>query len=493
MHARDTNILVVVLDTVRARNLSCYGYERKTTPFLESFADTGIKFEYAYAPSRFTTPSHASLFTGAYPSVHQTDEENRRLTPDLPTLAEELSDAGYETVGFSNNIRVSEIFGYDRGFEYWEDNGAGRGEPLEGAIPVANIRSAVEDYDAFPRKATAALRYCYEENGSLTKTVYNWVNRKLQEKNILSRKDNGASDTVSFVDNFLIERDQERPFFAFLNLMEGHTPFAAPDEFQYKYVDKAESNTWEDLSAFYTNEAENQEERLSELVGQYDGAIRYLDSVVERLVSLLESRNLREETTIIITSDHGESFGEHGHYGHAMGLYNELTHVPLLIDPAAEVESSVIEEPVSIQWLMPTLLNQLSIPLPNQCVDANLFDGSNDRPVLGHASVGAVPGRFSSSDYEVNIQKYLDVEMCVSDGYKLLNYPEVRKCEIFDIDDETEGSPLTSETDPIRERLLDLRKEELKQFRTGRRSDIDDRPSIDNQTRDMLSELGYVD
>lgn len=101
------NVVMIVLDTVRARNLSCYGHERKTTPNLEDMDLT--QFNNAFSPAHATVPSHASLFTGSYRSVHQTTSENKILNPDLPTLAERLSANGYRTLGFSNNIHVSSL------------------------------------------------------------------------------------------------------------------------------------------------------------------------------------------------------------------------------------------------------------------------------------------------------------------------------------------------------------------------------------------------
>jgi len=124
------NIVFVVLDAVRAQNLSLYGHTRETTPFLESLTDESVLYEHAYSPANWTPASHGSMFTGTYPWVHGTGFSSNVLHPNLPTLAECLSEVGYRTLAFSNNVRVSPTFGFDRGFDKFAFNQRAYGEPL---------------------------------------------------------------------------------------------------------------------------------------------------------------------------------------------------------------------------------------------------------------------------------------------------------------------------------------------------------------------------
>ena len=215
MGSAQPNIVCVVLDTVRAKNLSAYGYSRETTPFLEQFGDEANTYRRAYAPAPWTTPSHASIFTGTYRITHQTDRSLERLTPDLPTLAELLADSGYHTVGFSNNAHVSPRFDFDRGFDRFEFNYNSYNEPFEDGVSISELRTQTGD-GSFPRKATEAVRHIRNQDGSLPKTAFNWIYRKASEADMISNHDRGAASTNQFVKRYLRNADEE-PFFMYLN------------------------------------------------------------------------------------------------------------------------------------------------------------------------------------------------------------------------------------------------------------------------------------
>ena len=288
------NIVIVMLDTVRAMNLSCYGYERPTTPFLDALCEESILYRNAFAPAIWTIPSHASLFTGAYPSSHGALNLSRVLDGDLMTLAELLGVSGYETVMYSNNLFLyRNEFGLSRGFER-----------VEG--------------ERFP--------------GSLLRKLYMNAGQSLR-----GMRDRGGAATNFFVERFLSERSaSSRPFLLFTNYMEAHAPYKqVPRKFMRKFVPKdlrkkvPEVN--QDRQKYLTRSIEMSEEDFRILKGLYDAQIAYLDGLVGHLLGLLKRYDALENTILFIISDHGDLIGEHDLVHHSYCLYEEVIRVPMIV------------------------------------------------------------------------------------------------------------------------------------------------------------------
>lgn len=476
------NILLIVLDTVRAKNLSVYGYDRDTTPFFEEFSEQSITYERAYSPAPWTTPSHASMFTGTYVAEHQTDRDNERLTPDFPTLAELLGKHGYETVGFSNNAHVSPDFEFDRGFDTFVFNGESYNEPLDGGVSVSQIRSNVED-GPFHRQAAEAVRYVRENDGSLTKTGLNWLYRKGVEAGIFSSSDRGATSTNLFVEEFLDDRSDE-PFFMFLNYMEGHAPYQAPDRYQYRYNEDPSVSDWWPQEKYFAQQADDQERKVSDLLDQYDGCIRYLDAMLEELVETLKRRDCLDDTLIVVTSDHGEAFGEWGLYEHKAGVYNELTRVPLFIK-TTEQRSELRDEPVSCRWLFPTLLRAGGVSVPDHAVDADLLS-QDRRPVVAESE--GLP--YGDDVFESSLpRKFASPHQGYVDGtQKLIRY-ETDDVELYDLEDESADAAI--EDDDRKAQLCERLEAILPDRNRTARSDADREVEIADETLEHLHELGY--
>lgn len=476
------NVVLVVLDTVRARNLSCYGYERRTTPFLEGFARENVVAERAYAPSEWTPTSHASLFTGSYPWVHQTGRESNRLAPGMTTLAGTLSEVGYETVGFSNNTYVSPTFDFDRGFDTFEFNSAAFGEPFDDGVPVQEIRKHVDG--AKRMQVLGALEYVHESDGSLVPTFGNWLYKKAFDLGVVTPSDSGSEQALEFVDRWLQGRKSGQPFFLFLNLMEGHTPYQAPGKHRDRFDPPTDRVGWEDLGGFYSGNVENQDGELMSLLDRYDGSISYLDSVLRRLSTLLAERNAIDDTMVIITGDHGEHFGEHDLYGHVAGLYNELIRVPLLVR-TPNGRSDEISEPVSIQWLMPTVLKLAGAQLPEHCVDTSLF-ADETPPVFAETR---------PLELEVQIPREVSrleskARACIQDGCKLVTAVDGTYHELYEIDDLSESDDVSS----ARSETVEEYREQLSQkVRSSNPVSHEDDIAMDEGTREQLERLGYLE
>ncbi len=473
-----------MLDTVRARNLSCYGYHRQTTPFLTDFASDNTLFENAFSPAEWTPTSHASIFTGTYPWVHQTGRKSSKLHPQLETLAEVLQSDGYETVGFSSNTYISPVFEFDRGFDTFLFNSSAFGEPFSDGVPIQQMRQSI-DSATFPGEAWQALKYIRNNDGSLVQTFGNWIVKKLNKRGVFSQADSGAQKANSFVRDWLRRRDDDQPFFLFINYMEGHTPYQAPDQYLADFGDPSDDRGWESLDRFFADTDGDLDPTASRLQDLYDGSISYLDAQLRELTESIDEY-ADDETLIIITGDHGEAFGEHDIYGHTAGLYNEITRVPLLIrDPARKKETS--SEPVSIQWIMPTLLERIGLSLPEYCVDASLFESSNP-PVVGDTK---------ALDLSVDIPDSIGhltqpARFCVDDEWKLISGVDSDYSELYMISDEEETEDCFSRYPDRVSEYRNRLSAEIERFPDLSES-YSGQVSIDSETSQQLKELGYVE
>ena len=317
---RDTpNILLLVLDTVRGQNLSLYGYPWPTTPALVRRAGESTVFDQAVASAPWTLPSHGTLFTGEVSSRLHGDFLHP-VHPDGFTLAEVLRSRGYRTAGFvANLLYTSDESGLARGFTDYDDYQISRRavmlhSPLMQTAVVQRLLASRS-----PTQAWQAIRKFSLGRSALPADAFR------------------PADQI--VDAFLDWQTglEGRPFFAFLNFFDAHVPYRSPAEYQ----------------ARFTNVAGTQR--------RYDAAIAYLDAEVDRLLSELELRGILDQTVVIVTSDHGELFGEHGLKGHSNGLYSPLVRVPLLIRYPARVAAGVrVSAAVSLRDVPATVLDLIS-------------------------------------------------------------------------------------------------------------------------------------
>lgn len=291
------NVLLIILDTVRAANLGVYGHERPTTPRLEEFASEGLTFERALSPSPWTLPAHATLFTGRYPN----ELAGGWLVPldgARPTLAEAFRDAGYETAGFVANLfYTARESGLARGFGQYEDYR----DTWEQVYLSSNLAQRLRQIGRQPNPR----RLNHEKPGPLV--------------------------TASFLE--WLDAAPDRPFFAFLNYFDAHQPYRFTDELAARF---GGGRT---------------------LADRYDAAIAYLDEELGSLFDELRERGVLERTIVVVTSDHGEHLGDHGLTGHGNSLYMPLLHVPLIIRYPSRVRAGRVPAPVSLRDVPATILD----------------------------------------------------------------------------------------------------------------------------------------
>ena len=332
------SVLLLILDTVRAAELSLYGYGRPTTPELERWAERGTVFERAFSAASWTLPSHASIFTGQ-PEFALDATNWDRLGPDWPMLAEVLHGRGYGTAAFvANADYVGWDSGLTRGFEHYDD------------YPVS-LRTAVS--------ATSLGRVIYP-------ALHRILPKRLQRWDYLPHPVQYRS-AARIADAFLSRLDDRpgTPFFAFLNFMDAHGPYTPPDSFLHRY----QSPMPRPVSPYVF--IENPPVRLTPTdlrpkQDKYDGSIAYLDAELGRLFRELERRGMLENTLVVLTADHGDEFAEHGFMGHGNTLYRLSVHVPLVLwFPGRIPAGRRVASPVSLQNLAATVLD-LAAPGPGR-------------------------------------------------------------------------------------------------------------------------------
>jgi len=324
------NVLLVVMDTVRSDRLSLHGYGRKTTVNLDRLAPRAIRFDQARSTAPWTLPSHVSMFTGLWP--HQAAVgEDRPLGASHSTLAEFLAARGYLTAGFvANTYFCNSWYGLGRGFAHYED---------------------FYDEDLVV-SVTETLR-----SSSLGRCLVRLVNLPLGGDR---RRKDAARINRDFLD-WLSEQEKGRPFFAFLNFFDAHSPYLLPEGCDRRFGRAETAAELAVLQDWDNRPKQNIPENEVTLVSDaYDDCIAYLDSQIGKLIDELERRGVLDNTLVIITSDHGEELGEHGLFGHGRSLYSQEVHVPLMIlAPGDRAAGRIVGDPVSLRDLPATIVDLL--------------------------------------------------------------------------------------------------------------------------------------
>jgi len=296
------SILLIVVDTLRADAVSAYGNGLNTTPTLDALAAEGRLYTRAYSPSPWTIPSHASLFTGAGIDDHGVGLHGRVVLPETATtLAERLADAGYDTAAFSENALISPDFGFGQGFAHFA------------------VRSAEEQMLAGEKQSI---------------------------------------DVVDEVGHWLRVRDPQRPFFVFVNLYDAHEPYAVRPSNPFLppglTTDDARRMEAGGRTSHLICDRLPGKIPLDILQGLYLGEVASADQKIKELLALLESSDSPDFITLV-TSDHGEHFGEHRLLDHEFSVHEEVLRIPLLVH-GTSIEAARIDVPTELRSVARTLV-----------------------------------------------------------------------------------------------------------------------------------------
>jgi len=326
------NIILLSIDALRADHLGNHGYERDTSPFLDSFAERSINFETAISASSHTREAVPALLTGRYPDIFA--DNGYRCVTD--TVVDRLSNAGYATGGFHSNPYISRAYGFDSGFDKFDDD----------------LRLGQHRYVALVQRAL--------DKFLMNKGEYH------ARADIINQRSLDWLDTI-----------KSEPFFLWNHYMDSHGPYNPPNGYTYAGSEISNSKA-HDLYQKTINEPEQVTEHEREhLLDCYDGEVRYLDEQLRAFFRELSKRNLIEDSLVIVTADHGDAFGEHGYYTHPRRLHDYLLHVPLIVSKPSKENRQTVETPVSILDIVPTILDSIDASFP-ELPGASLI--SQDKP-----------------------------------------------------------------------------------------------------------------
>ncbi|MBI4847202.1 MAG: sulfatase-like hydrolase/transferase [Nitrospirae bacterium] len=319
-------VIVIVCDTLRAKSLPHYGNIRDTTPRLNSVLEQDFTvYKRAYAPSPWTPPSHISLFTGLYPSQAMEHPDSFRLSPVFKSLPELFKDSGYKTFAASANALISRPNGFDRGFDtflqLWLPN-----PEKDDTLLVIEGNNRYEKLNGLLRRLLSK-----DTRRDVSKGIREFIYKRF--RNILDDATPSTDRAMKMTKRYLLEnRDQK--VFCFLNLMQTHNKYNPPAITRNLF---AKNNRR--LNKFYDNTPQVDHFAVrpfsSELINylelRYEEEVLYLDIVIEGFIDFLKKNKLYEDATIIITSDHGEHFGENGYIAHGFSVFEPVIKIPLFI------------------------------------------------------------------------------------------------------------------------------------------------------------------
>ncbi|GMU65377.1 MAG: hypothetical protein AMXMBFR36_16510 [Acidobacteriota bacterium] len=322
------NVIVYLVDTLRADHLGCYGYDAPTSPAIDQLASDGVLFEHARAQSSWTRPTAAAILTGLHPLSMQISGRASRLPDDATTLAEHLAAAGYRTGFVTTNVNTSEQFGFKQGSERFRFL-PGRSSGVRGKTRAFRVHEE-------------ALR-------------------------------------------ILDQTDASKPFLLYLHTVEPHAPYLPLEPFGSRFVPKLDNPKLGDrqtLGWLENGRVEADPETMRQLVGLYDAEIAGNDFAFAELVAALEARGLWENTLVVFVSDHGEEFLEHGKVEHGRTLYEEQLRVPLIFRlPGDAGAGKRVATPVEQIDILPTLLELVGVPVPPQLPGRSLVPALEGRTI----------------------------------------------------------------------------------------------------------------
>ncbi|RQG92924.1 sulfatase [Natrarchaeobius halalkaliphilus] len=500
-HEPVRNVVLVVLDTARASSVDLSATtdrprtrsgppEELPTPTLNRLAADGTAFEHAVATAPWTLPSHASMFTGLYPSEHGTHGDHTYLDPTLRTLPEAFSDAGFRTIGVSNNTWITEEFGFDQGFDDlrkgWQylqseaDMGAVvRGEDIREKLEATRNRL----FDGNPVVNAANILYSevFKPSG-----------------------DDGADRSTSWIANWLESRRGDRPFFLFCNFIEPHVEYDPPRAYAERFLPDGASYEEatairQDPRAFDCEDYEITEREFDMLRGLYRAELAYVDRQVGRLRNALEDAGEWDDTLFVVCGDHGEHIGEHGFFGHQYNLYDTLIHVPLVLHGGPFTDGGRRDDLVQLLDLPATLLETVDVDDPQlreQWSSRSMHPAARDPPreavfaeyVAPQPSIDRLEARFGEVPDRV---REFDRRLR---AVRTAEYKYVRGDDGFErlhdvVDDPFERTDLAA-NEP--ERVRSLRGRLENRFEPLESAGSNEAIDMRDGTKERLADLGYL-
>ena len=362
------NVLLIGVETLRADHVSCLGYTRATTPTLDKLAKEGALFSKAIATSSWTMPTNMSIFTSLYPGVHKTTDYQKKLPQGRSTLADIMKTQGYTTAAFVSNPTLGSQYGFSQGFDL---------------------------YDDFSVDLDLGLNL-FEDNDKGGKKVHNAMTSKAVNRSAIS----------------WLQKNYDNPFFMFVFYFDPHYDYIPPPPFDTIFDPNYDGRT---DGRGIVNKPQPQPRDLEHIIALYDGEILYTDGYVSKLLEKFAEYGIIDNTLVVIYSDHGDEFYEHGSTAHGHSLHNELTHIPLIFNwPRAIAGNKKIDCLVSQIDIMPTILDYLDIQYSSDMQGKSLkglIEGKEENPhdiVYGEVSIH--PNKLFAAARSRNYKFILDLQ-----------------------------------------------------------------------------------
>jgi len=336
--ARPPDVVFVSIDSLRADHLGCYGYPKPTSPTIDRLAAEGVRCATAVTTTSWTLPAHAAMLTGLFDSSHGLVDNGLELAPGHDTLAESMRAAGYQTAGFFGGPYLHASYGFAQGFDRYQS-----------CMTVIADDASVEEI----RTGTTG-----------------WLARG-EVENVTGPR------TVAEVGSWLGGVD-ERPLFLFVHLFDVHYDYIPPkaflDLFDPDYTGSLDARKLPENPAIHPGMDPRD---LEHLLALYDGEIRFTDDTLAKILALLDARGRLADALVVVTSDHGQEFFEHGGKAHQRSLFEEVIRVPLIVRwPGRIAAGKVVPDLVRTVDLMPTILAAVGAPAPGP------FDGRDLAPLF---------------------------------------------------------------------------------------------------------------
>jgi arylsulfatase A-like enzyme len=437
------NVILISIDTLRADHLGCYGYDRETSPNIDALAADSSVFLNTYASSSWTLPSHISLLTSLHSIHHQVSHEDDRIDPEIITLADMMRINSFSCAAFTGGGFVSSSYGFSKGFDSYN----------EGVGGVFHQDSAERVYGA----------------------VSDWI-----------------------------DRQQDRDFFLFIHTYQTHNPYVCPYPYKVMFLDEKAKVGNIDLKGHLGGLSnifkKIPEPEVRNIIGLYDGEIRYTDEkLIGQLVNKLKQLGLYQQTMIIVTSDHGEEFFDHGGWEHGHTLYDELIKVPLIIKfPDLKYKGQRSKSIVSLVDLMPTICDEMGVDSSGLKIDGKslipVLRGREKKDRVFLAELGGnilnshIPEKISTNRGKKKLilsQRFSPAEL----DFFTFPPPEAGPVEFYDLSvDPFEKNNTAGKNIELVNRIIDWIDEII---RTAEKR-MTGKAVMNEKLREQLKELGYI-
>ena len=403
------NLILLTIDCLRADHLSCLGYSKPTTPNLDNLASDNVLFTQEISVGPGTPTSFKTMFTSTYPLMH---DGKLHITDSITTLAQVLKEHGYRTAAFHTNPWISSFYGYDKGFDTFDDG-----------IQKWKFESRMSKPKALVERVIGKTGRLHEIISKIYTTLL--MSSYISKAEALNKK------ALSWL------RGNTNNFFLWIHYMDVHEPYLPPS----RLASPLKTYRISGLHAKVRHSPGSLSPReVNNLIGLYDAEITYVDKQISSLLSRLKQSNVLDDTFVIITADHGQQLLERGRHGHGRDLYDELVHIPLII-AGPGLKSSVISQQTSNLDLAPTILDILKVEKPKAFLGNSLLPliNGNETKAGNSAAISEADTVTGIARIRPRIKPQLDTNHRMTSlrtGKWKYIYTAGRQDELYDLEDD---------------------------------------------------------